>query len=67
MPTRAREYSRGEAWIYVVVIVGALLSIGLFFSGAIPLEMQRLDTMPVRLGPRRLQHAAKIDRGAAIA
>ena len=26
-----------------------------FSSGAIPLEMQRLDTMPVRLGPRRLQ------------
>ena len=50
----ASERSRGKVWIYVV-IAGALLSIGLFFLGATPLETQHLDTMPVRLGPRRLQ------------
>jgi len=39
----------------------------LFFWDAIPLEMQRLDTMPVRLGPRRLQRRRKVHVGVAVA
>mgnify|MGYP003693609619 CR=1 FL=1 len=55
----AREYSRGKAWICVQSSSARFCRSVCFSSGAIPLEMQRLDTMPVRLGPRRLQQCRK--------
>lgn len=50
----ARQRSRGNAWIYIV-LTGAAVSVALFLSAATPPAMQRLDNSPGRLGPSRLQ------------